>query len=190
MVFQQHPSFLLGRELLCFAKLSSYLCSSAPDASHKNAADCGFAYVILEPHVFEHEPLKTLVFRRCGRERSDDGHLSFSRMRGCISLQRRWEPRPEGGSDVSAAHTKDSPPPPRRPARSIFILLFFPVCFYLRCTSVSLNQLETPDQGIGFSSTHCYELSVQSPGRLQEEGEACVCLYAPPHVSFATFVVW
>lgn len=47
VVFQQHPLFLLRKELLCFAKLSSYLYSSAPDAANKNAADFKFAYIIL-----------------------------------------------------------------------------------------------------------------------------------------------
>lgn len=47
VVFQQHPLFLLRKELLCFAKLSSYLYSSAPDASNKNTADFKFAYIIL-----------------------------------------------------------------------------------------------------------------------------------------------
>lgn len=46
VVLQQHPLFLLRKELLCFAKLSSYLYSSAPDAASKNT-DFKFAYISL-----------------------------------------------------------------------------------------------------------------------------------------------
>lgn len=47
VVLWQHPLFLLRKELLCFAKPSSYLYSSAPDAANKNAADFKFAYISL-----------------------------------------------------------------------------------------------------------------------------------------------